>query len=178
VRAFARSCPGGEIITKMVTASNWIKQDGKYRRIYTNVVAKADLASLEGLDQSAMIFQERVPKALELRVTAVGRRLFSVSVDSQSNPGSSIDWRLDPAAIGHTWKPFPLPRSVERRVGALLEHFGLGYAAIDMVLTPDGRYVFLELNSAGAYHGLERDLGLPISDAIADLLLKGTRSTS
>ena len=131
---------------KMVTRTGWMRKDGEVRRIYTNVLGQAELAALDGLELGAMIFQERVEKACELRVTAVGRRLFTAAVDSQTNPGSAIDWRREQEAIGHTWKPHALPRVVEKRLIALLEHFGLGYGAFDLILTPAGRHVFLELN--------------------------------
>ena len=39
------------------------------------------------------------------------------------------------------------------------------------MLTPDDRYVFLELNSAGEYGWIEDLTGLPIRDAIAAHLL-------
>ncbi|NEO45670.1 MAG: MvdC family ATP-grasp ribosomal peptide maturase, partial [Moorea sp. SIO4A3] len=39
------------------------------------------------------------------------------------------------------------------------------------IVTPDGEYVFLEVNPTGEWGMLERDLGYPISDAIADALL-------
>jgi len=47
----------------------------------------------------------------------------------------------------------------------------LNYGAIDIILTPDGKHVFLELNPCGEFFWLERSPGLPISDAIADVLL-------
>jgi len=50
----------------------------------------------------------------------------------------------------------------------------LNYGAIDIILTPDGRHVFLELNPSGEFLWLERTPGLPISHAIADLLLRGS----
>lgn len=51
---------------------------------------------------------------------------------------------------------------------------GLCYGAIDMVVTPDERYVFIEINPNGQYLWVEQATGLPISDAICDLLINGT----
>jgi glutathione synthase/RimK-type ligase-like ATP-grasp enzyme len=56
-----------------------------------------------------------------------------------------------------------------------VERLGLCYGAIDMVLTPDGRYVFLEINPNGQYLWIEEAAGLPISDAICDLLMSGSQ---
>ena len=53
----------------------------------------------------------------------------------------------------------------------LMRRLGLRYGAADVIRTPDGRYVFLEVNPAGEFAWIEAAAGLPISDAIADLLV-------
>jgi glutathione synthase/RimK-type ligase-like ATP-grasp enzyme len=52
-----------------------------------------------------------------------------------------------------------------------MDRLGLAYGAIDVIRTPDGNHVFLEVNPIGEWGMLQRDLGLPIADAIADALL-------
>ena len=42
-----------------------------------------------------------------------------------------------------------------------------------MILTPDGRYVFIEINPSGQYLWIEEETGLPISAAICDFLMTG-----
>jgi hypothetical protein len=51
-----------------------------------------------------------------------------------------------------------------------MDHFSLNYGAIDIILTPDNRHVFLELNPSGEFFWLDTP-ALPISNAIADILL-------
>ncbi len=69
------------------------------------------------------------------------------------------------------YAPHDLPRDVEQHCVELVEQLGLTYGAIDMIVTPDGRYVFLEINPAGLYLWIEAATGLPITDAICDLLV-------
>jgi glutathione synthase/RimK-type ligase-like ATP-grasp enzyme len=64
-----------------------------------------------------------------------------------------------------------LPAEVERRCVELTRRLGLVYGAIDLIVTPAGEYVFLEINPTGEYGWIEDATGLPISDAICDLLL-------
>lgn len=52
-----------------------------------------------------------------------------------------------------------------------MDRFGLNYGVIDMTVTPDDRLVFLELNPVRECFWLEHAPGLPISAAIADVLL-------
>ena len=168
VRAFARSAPGG-LITKMMT-SFAVYEDGVENVVFTNPVGDADLADLEGLDLCPMTFQERIDKALELRVTVVGRRLFAASIDSQSSPRARHDWRRDGAAMAAHWRPYDLPADVAARTLALMDRLALTYGACDFIVTPDGRHVFLEVNPAGEFMWLVPHAGLPIDEALADVL--------
>jgi MvdD family ATP-grasp ribosomal peptide maturase len=169
VREFARSCEDG-LITKMLS-SFAIYEDGVEKVVFTNSVKPEDLDDLDGLRLCPMTFQEKVPKKLELRVTIVGDRLFSASIDSQSSKLASDDWRRDGVGLIDDWKPYDLPPSVEERLLKLMDHFGLNYGAIDIIVTPEGRHVFLEINPVGEFFWLEESPGLPISKAIADILL-------
>jgi glutathione synthase/RimK-type ligase-like ATP-grasp enzyme len=46
----------------------------------------------------------------------------------------------------------------------------LTFGAIDMIVTPTGEYVFLEINANGQYLWIEKQTGLPITSSIVDLL--------
>jgi glutathione synthase/RimK-type ligase-like ATP-grasp enzyme len=60
---------------------------------------------------------------------------------------------------------------VAERLHRLLEALGLVYGAVDLIVTPDGRHVFLEVNPGGEWGMLERDLELPIAAALAEALV-------
>jgi hypothetical protein len=53
----------------------------------------------------------------------------------------------------------------------LMEELGLRFGAVDLIRRPDGGHVFLEINPTGEWGMLEKDLGLPISEALAEELL-------
>ena len=64
------------------------------------------------------------------------------------------------------------PDEVRDLLLAMNVRFGLLYGAYDLIVTPDGQYVFLEVNSVGQWLWLERATGLPISEALGKLLIK------
>jgi MvdD family ATP-grasp ribosomal peptide maturase len=169
VKEFAKTCETG-IITKMLS-SFAVYEEGKERVVFTNPVKPQDLEDLSGLRLCPMTFQEMVPKALELRVTIVGQDVFSASIDSQSSERATHDWRKDGLGLLEEWKPYDLPEEIKERLLRYMDYFGLNYGAIDIIVTPAGRHVFLEANPAGEFFWLERCPGLPISKAIADVLL-------
>jgi MvdD family ATP-grasp ribosomal peptide maturase len=170
VRTFAASGESG-LITKMLS-SFAIYEEGKELVVFTNEVKPQDLADLSGLSLCPATFQELLPKSLEIRATVVGRRVMSAAVDSQVSARATHDWRRDGVNMVQDWRPYQLPLEIEEKLLRLMAYFSLNYGAIDIILTPDGKHVFLELNPCGEFFWLERSPGLPISDAIADLLLR------
>ena len=166
---FAKSCENG-VVTKMLS-SFAVYENGQERVVFTNPIKPQDLEDLSGLRLCPMTFQEMVPKTLELRVTVVGREVFSASINSQSSERAIYDWRRDGIGLLEDWKPYSLPEDVKERLLRLMDYFGLNYGAIDIIVTPDSRHIFLEVNPAGEFFWLERCPGLPISRAIADVLL-------
>ena len=170
VRDFAAACAGG-MVTKMLSSFAVYDERGGEQVVFTNRVEPEDLADLEGLRLCPMTFQESVPKALELRATVVGGRVFTASIDSGASARAAHDWRRDGAALVGDWEHYQLPPEVEGRLLRLADSFGLNYGAADFILTPDGRHVFLEINPAGEFFWLEQQPGLNISGAIADVLL-------
>ncbi|MEZ4452589.1 MAG: hypothetical protein R3B09_24230 [Nannocystaceae bacterium] len=169
VREFARGCPGG-IVCKLVEsgAVSVADEDGEGAGpMPTIALDEADLDDLAGLELAPMIFQERLAKRLELRVSIIGERLLVAGVET----GEVVDVRTDPALI-RGLRPFTgLPAAIGGRLLALCDHLGLNFASADVVLTEDGRWVFLELNSTSYFDHVERFAGLPIADAVAGLLL-------
>lgn len=169
VRDFMQACDG-RVITKMLS-SFAIYENGLEKVVFTNPLSPDDLENLEDLRLCPMTFQEMVPKRLELRVTVVGDRVFSASIDSQASDRALHDWRRDGLGMIDDWKEYELPEDVKARLLRLMDYFGLNYGAADIIVTPEGRHVFLEVNPVGEFFWLERVPGLPISKAIADVLL-------
>jgi glutathione synthase/RimK-type ligase-like ATP-grasp enzyme len=139
---------------------------------YTEVVTRRDLAFAATIAECPVLFQGYVPKQLELRITVVGEQLFAVEIDSQASAHATTDWRrYDPSTT--PYRRHELPRRVAERCLALTRALGLQYGAIDLILSPSGEYVFLEINPSGQYGWIESLTGLPITAAICDLLAAG-----
>ena len=169
VREFVADCPGG-VVAKMLS-SFAIRENGHEKVVFTTPLKPSDLERMNGLELSPMTFQERVPKALELRVTVVGERVLSAAVDSNAMTGAEADWRRRGEALEMAWQPHAMPPDIERRVSRFMDSFGLNYGALDFILTPDGRWVFLEINPVGEYFWLDHLFTPSISEALADTLL-------
>jgi MvdC family ATP-grasp ribosomal peptide maturase len=138
--------------------------------VYTSLVSEEDLASAETLRHSPMVFQELIPKERELRVAWVAGEAFTGALDASGTSRGQTDWRLA-APEECRWQRAELPAEVSRGLQSLMSGLGLVFGAIDLICTPTGEHVFLEVNPSGEWGMLQRDLGLPIADAIAQALL-------
>jgi MvdC family ATP-grasp ribosomal peptide maturase len=147
-----------------------ISMDATTPFVYTNRVREEDLAGAEALRHSPMVFQELIPKAFELRVACVAGEAFAGALDASGTSRGHTDWRRA-APDECRWQSAQLPREVASGLRVLMSELGLVFGAVDLICTPTGEYVFLEVNPSGEWGMLERDLGLPISDAIAAALL-------
>lgn len=138
--------------------------------LYTGIVSDSEIKDLDLIEISPGIFQKYVNKAYEVRVTVVGSRIFAGKINSQASAETAIDWRRRPYDIEE--KPIQLPADVEAKLLALMNAFGLNYGALDLIVTPEGRHVFLEINPAGQYLWVEAVTKLPITAALAEELSK------
>lgn len=165
---------GGRMVTKMLTPLTQ-SMSGHTAFVHTSAVGPEDLEELDGLRHCPMVFQEHVEKSHELRVVVVatkgGGRCFAGAIDATQSDAGRVDWRR--AAPGEVqWRPGTLPDEISQRLIELVGALDLVYGAVDVIVTPEGRHVFLEVNPGGEWGMLERDAGLPIAAALADALLE------
>ena len=160
----------GQTVAKLLRPIG-VSMDTAKPFVYTNRVREEDLASAEALRHSPMVFQELIPKACELRVACVAGETFAGALDASGTSRGQTDWRRV-APEECRWQKAQLPAEVANELRALMSELGLVFGAVDFICTPAGEYVFLEVNPGGEWGMLERDLCLPISEAIAEALLE------
>ncbi len=160
-RAFFDEHEDAGVVAKMLVPLSQT-MDGSGDFVYTSAVDADDLDALDTLRSAPMILQRRVDKTLEVRAIVVGRNVFAAA----TAPGA-LDWRL---GTGGAWRKHTLPATVKRACVQLVANMGLVAGALDFLVDDDGKHWFLEINPAGEWGWLEKDLGLPIANAIAKAL--------
>lgn len=164
----------GQMIVK-ATRTGYVIREGQEYSIFTSRVLEEHLDQLECARYSPSIYQEMIPKRFDLRITIVGRKIFAAAIDSQSDPRATVDWRhtADPNLPHHA---IALPAQIENRLLKLMDSLGLTFGAIDMIETPTGELVFLEVNPSGQWLWLDEILDLGISRSLAEWLAGRTLS--
>lgn len=116
-----------------------------------------------------IIVQEKISKKRDIRVTIFKNKIFSVEVRiSAKDEEKSLDWRrsIDTA----TYEPVTLPLEISKKLLQMLKIMGLSFGAFDLIETPRGEYVFLEVNPNGQWAWIEEKTGLPMRDALIHCL--------
>lgn len=164
-----RAARDTSLITKSLVSVGVERAGEQHGVVFTHVVHRRAISNYQAIRYAPAIFQAYVPKRVEVRVTVVGDRVFAAEIGSQTQRQTRYDWRhYDDARVPYT--PHRLPLSIEQRCQDLVQALGLAFGALDLILTPDGEYVFLELNANGQWGFVELATGLPIAAAIADFL--------
>jgi glutathione synthase/RimK-type ligase-like ATP-grasp enzyme len=146
------------------------------RVVFTQLLTEDRLEEIAALAACPAIFQEYVDKEVELRITVVGTEVFTAAIHSQERAETRVDFRrlaLLPAgqSVRHTAADLPAP--VRARLLALMGRLGLAFGCVDMIRTPGGDHVFLEVNPSGQWGWIEQMTGMPITSALVDFLLAG-----
>lgn len=160
-RQFWQQYPG-EIIYKAFRASHDAWRE-------TRLLQPQEESFAEAIRLTPVIFQRYVPALYDLRILLVGERVFAAAAAIQQGE-YHVDVRMN---RNMPYSPYTLPPAIIQKLLSLMQHLHLEYGAIDMRLTPDGDYVFLEINPNGEYLYVEQATGLPISRALAEHLQRG-----
>ena len=165
IEAFWEYC-NREMIVKMVSASPI-----ENHVIFTNRVSESHMASIDTARYAPSIFQRYIPKAYELRIIVVGGKVFVAQIKSQEGETTKTDWRVyNKTKEKIQMVADKLPSNIKQKCLSVVEQLGLRFGCIDMIVTPGGRYVFLEINPNGQWFFIQEATGLPIGEVIVDLL--------
>lgn len=139
----------------------------------TTFIDRTTLAKhLDAVSSIPCLFQEYIEKRVELRVTFFEDKVFVAEIDSQAQEATKIDWRH--YEVPMLLKEGSLPADVISKCYSYMKSYGLSYSSMDLIVTPDGRIVFVENNPNGQWMWVENQLPqLKMKDALIDCLVKG-----
>jgi len=174
-----RAAAGGDIVFKTL-ASPFLGADkvDADERITTGVattrITDDDVDMLDAVHEVPCFFQNRIEKAYELRVTVIGEHVFAAKIHSQDDARTCVDYRE--FSVDIRYESYALPADLARRCREFVRSYGLNYGAIDLIVTPEGDFVFLENNPGGQFLFVEQLVPeLRMTDAVADYLIAGAR---
>lgn len=161
-----------EIIVKPMAYNGFAEGDSQYG-CYTNILTARDLEQYgsEDLAYAPAIFQQRINKVQELRVTVIGEEVFACEIQTQPGMLENIDWRIQNVEdLPH--RLIDLPQEASLRLKKMLSIMGLNFGAFDLIKDETGIYYFIEVNPNGQYFWIELLTGAPLTEAMVSLIIR------
>jgi ATP-GRASP peptide maturase of grasp-with-spasm system len=162
---------GGEVITKPIGEVEAFIAEEVSHFLFTTLLGSAEIDALPERFAPSL-FQERVEKAYELRVFYLDGELYPMAIFSQNDPQTRVDFRQYNRERPNRNVPYRLTPELGLRLRRLMDGLELETGSIDLLVTPDGREVFLEINPVGQLGMVSHPCNYPLERKIAELLLR------
>jgi len=166
---FISSCKHGAVFKNIHTG--YLDYGDESFVVPTTLVTKALIDKIGLIKYLPCLFQERIVKAYELRVTIVAGHVFPVFINSQKFQETACDWRHPDLIDKLDYREVELPPKIQQGLLQLMDCLGISFGAFDLAVDPEGQYWFFEVNGNGQWYWLEHETGLLISKAISDTLV-------
>lgn len=162
------------VITKCASDAERFTWEGRGWGLYTAEVTREEAASAPEVFFPSL-FQEMVEKAYELRVFYLDGRCWPMAIFSQADRQTQVDFRVYNDARPNRTAPARLPGSVQAAITRLMESLELKTGSLDLVRTPDGRHVFLEVNPGGQFGMVSEPCNYYLEREVARYLVRRDR---
>jgi glutathione synthase/RimK-type ligase-like ATP-grasp enzyme len=165
-----------KVIFKPLHQATWVAPEGTSHVLLATRIARSDLTSRESVSLCPGIYQAYVDKAFELRVHVLGETCITAKLLSQAHPSTATDWRMGSGSPHLKAEPYELPERVAEQCIEVVRRLGGVFGCLDLIVTPEGDYVFLEVNSQGQWLWAEELVPeLPLLDCFCHFIAAGRR---
>jgi len=114
--------------------------------------------------------QEQLDKAYELRIFYLHGNCYASAIFSQNDAQTSVDFRNYNKQKPNRTPPYKLPKTVEDKIQAFMKKTNQNSGSIDLVVTKDKRYVFLEVNPIGQFAQVSYPCNYYLDKKVAEYL--------
>ena len=159
-----------KVVYKSLYPMTWLAGN-QINMTYTTPITCADLPSDYLLQCVPGIFQEKIEKQYELRITYFGNKYIAVKIHSQEHDMARLDWRSAPTKELKL-ESVALPEYIDKQCQLLMKKFNITFGCFDFIVTPDNDYYFLEVNEQGQFLWIEEvNPGIKMLQAFIHFLL-------
>lgn len=163
---FFNNC-NGKMIAKTLHGSSGLPNNNK---IFSTNITKNDIKNFSELKYSPCMFQEYVPKKIELRITIIGNNIHVCEIHSQKSDKTKHDWRQYDDFEHTPYVASKVSKDISVKLLKLMKIFNLEFSTIDLIQTPSDEFVFLEINPNGKWLWIQKLTGMNIARDIASAL--------
>lgn len=161
----------GSVITKPLSEVKTLMEGERAHFMYTTALSQREIAALPE-EFTPSLFQESLSKAYELRVFYLEGQCYAMAIFSQSDQQTRVDFRFYNTRIPNRVVPYRLSPSMVSRLQNLMDDLNLNTGSIDLIVTPEGRQVFLEVNPIGQFGMVSQPCNYYLERKIAEWLIR------
>jgi ATP-GRASP peptide maturase of grasp-with-spasm system len=116
------------------------------------------------------LIQEKIEKIFEVRSFFLNGQFYSMAIFSQTDQQTQVDFRKYNTETPNRTVPFVIPAEVEKKLALLMKELNLETGSIDLIVTPEKEYVFLEVNPVGQFGMVSNPCNYYLEKKIAEYL--------
>jgi ATP-GRASP peptide maturase of grasp-with-spasm system len=158
-----------QIISKGIQESASFTTEYNFYQNYTEEVTDDSLQSPD-VTFFPTLFQNKLDKLYELRIFYMKGDFYTMAIFSQSDTQTQTDFRKYNDQNPNRTVPYQLPIKVSDKLHRFMIEAELDTGSIDMVVTKDKRYVFLEVNPVGQFGMVSYPCNYYLEKRVADYL--------
>jgi ATP-GRASP peptide maturase of grasp-with-spasm system len=150
--------------TKSISGSTILNYDGFHSAGYTTKIS--DLCNVSDVFFPSYI-QDYIEKKYEIRVFFLNNEFWSMAIFSQNDPTTDVDFRNYNREKPNRTIPFCLPIDIQEKIKMLMAKLNLNSGSIDMIVSPNLDFYFLEVNPVGQFGMVSNPCNYNLHEIIA-----------
>jgi ATP-GRASP peptide maturase of grasp-with-spasm system len=139
-----------KIIIKPILDVQFIYYENVSYTQYTKILSITEIKKLPPSFFPCLV-QEFIEKNLEIRTFFIEDKLYSMAICSTHDKQTSIDFRKYNYKYPNRNVPYKLPQHIEEKIILLMKELYLNSGSLDLILSENGEYYFLEVNPVGQF---------------------------
>ncbi|GAA4759960.1 MULTISPECIES: grasp-with-spasm system ATP-grasp peptide maturase [Flavobacterium] len=156
-----------EYVTKSIYGDP--RRDFENFYIY-NYTSSVDTNNIKSETFFPSLIQNKISKKYELRIFYLKGKFYSMAIFTQKDVQTSLDSRRYNYKKPNRRVPFVLPKLIEDKIDSLMKKLDFDSGSIDMIVTPENEYIFLEVNPIGQFSMTSFPCNYNIEKKIAEYL--------
>lgn len=157
-----------KLITKPISDAITFFDNDFHYMMYTSEVSE--------IKKNGFIFptkvQDKINKKFELRIFYIDGGFFSMAIFSQSDNKTKVDFRNYNSKRRNRNVPYKLPTNIESNLRKLVQELNLQTCSIDMLVSEDEDYYFLEINPVGQFGMVSKPCNYYLEEQMSLYILK------
>lgn len=135
-----------------------------------NYTSFVNIENIETDNFFPSLVQNYIDKKYELRIFYFHESIFTMAIFSQNDKQTEVDFRIYNNLKPNRTVPYKLPKIQEEKIISLMKKLNLNSGSLDMIVSKNNEYVFLEVNPIGQFGMVSYPCNYKLEKIIANYL--------